>query len=408
MNENQLIIKNVKTIDGQIIDHYVASSQNTIIDVQGKLTLLPALIDSNVHFRCPGEEHKENWITGARAAIAGGVTTVLDFPDNLPAIDTLDRLEKKILKIDEQLLQAKIPLRYRLFFGADQSHLEEINKARNLMVGLTVFMDNSSGDLLLESDESLERVFQIAAQENLILFINAEDREVIKENKSHFRGQGHYSIHSKIRDRHAAIKATERILELTQKYNSFVVIHNVNTYEGIDLIRQAKKSELLVHAEAALHHLFLTEDDYEKWGAKVLTNPPLRSLADQDALWEGIHDGTVDIIASGHAPHLIEEKNQPYGKAPAGIPGIEIMLPLLLNAFHEKKITLDKIVQLTRINVERIFRLLPTTDLVLVDLEKSQEVTDSKLKTKCRWSPYAGRILKGWPVYTILKGEVFS
>lgn len=402
-----ITLKNVKTLDGQIYTHQVDSAIDQVIDGKGNLTLMPALIDPHVHFRTPGAEQKENWESGAQAAIAGGVATVFDMPNNDPACNTREAMLAKMKQIDQQLAKIGIPLRYKLYFGVDEKHVEEISFVKDLLVGIKIYMGSSTGNLVMENEKALDRAFQLAAQEDLIISVHAEDEKILKKQQALYANQSDPAVHSKIRDRSAAIKATEQAIGLTEKYGGQLFVLHVSTKEEMDLIRQAKSRELLVYAEVTPHHLFLTEKDYAQWGTLVQMNPPLRTQADQEALWEGIHDGTVDTIGSDHAPHLLQEKNLPYGQAPSGVPGIETTLPLLLNAYHEEKISLEKIISLTRFNIQDIFRLEPNSDVILIDLEKSQTVQNNLLKTKCGWSPFAGRTLKGWPVYTIVQGKVF-
>jgi len=403
-----ITIKNFRSVQGTIETITIPSAKQQTIDAQGKLTLIPALIDPHVHFRVPGADHKEDWKTGARAAIAGGVTTVFDMPNNTPPCFNKENLLAKKRLIDQQLAEVKIPLRYHLYFGADKNNLNEIGKVKNEIIGIKVFMGSSTGNLLMDDDAALERAFQLGAQENLIVAVHAEDEVIIQKNKQKFAGQLDPAIHSKIRDRKAAIKATKKALELAEKYSAQVFILHVSTKEEIDLIRDAKRNAILAYCEVSPNHLFLNEKDYAKWGNRVQVNPPLRTEKDQEALWEAIHDRTVDMIGSDHAPHTIAEKNKHYGESPSGIPGVETTLPLLLNAYHEKKITIERIIELTRENIETIFRLDPISDVVLVDLESVKTIEDKFLQTKCGWSPYAGRKLKGWPVYTILQGEIFN
>jgi dihydroorotase len=401
-------IKRVRLLDGSVEDFTIQSERDHVLDAEGKLTLLPALIDPHVHFRVPGAEHKEDWKTAAQAAIAGGVTTVFDMPNNMPSMINKERLEEKKHLIDQQLEEVGIPLRYYLYLGADQNSLDDIGKVAKDIVGIKVYMGSSTGDLLMTDERALDRVFQIAAQQDLVVSVHAEDEKMIQENKIRWGSSRDPAVHSKIRDRKAAIKAVKHAISLAEKYNCRLAILHLSTKDELDLVREAKKNEILVYAEATPHHLFLTEADYKQWGTKVQMNPPLRTLDDQKALWHGIADGTIDMIGSDHAPHTLKEKAAPYGSAPSGVPGIETTLPLLLNAYHEKRISLEKIIALTRFNIMNIFELKHNSDVVLVDLELTKEVTDSKLKTKCGWSPFSGRKLKGWPVYTILKGQVFN
>ncbi|NGX42346.1 MAG: Dihydroorotase [Chlamydiae bacterium] len=403
-----ITIKNARTLGGQVEDWNIESATEEVIDAKGKLTVLPGLIDAHVHFRTPGHEYKEDWTTGAQAAIAGGVTTVCDMPNNSPPCVDLPSCQAKKRTIDDQLSRAKIPLRYHLYIGADKDHLEQIGRVKREVTGIKIYMGSTTGGLIMDNHQFLDRVFQIAAQENMMVSVHAEDEKILKENKALYATQTDPAVHSKIRDRSAAIKATEQAISLAEKYSTQLLIHHVSTKEELELIRQAKRNNILVYGETTPHHLFLSEEDYTKWGAKVQVNPPVRTKNDQEALWEAIHDNTIDTIGSDHAPHTLEEKKQPYGKSPSGIPGIETMLPLLLNAYHEKRLSLENIVYLTRINPENIFHLPHNSDLVLVDLEMEKEVCDANLKTKCGWSPFSGRTLKGWPVYTIVSGQIFK
>lgn len=401
-------ILNVETHDRGRINHKIVSSTSRTID-GFHLTLLPALIDPHVHFRTPGAEHKENWKTAAQAAISGGVTTVLDMPNNFPSCITATRLLAKKELINKQLLEAEIPLRYDLYFGADQSHLSEMPKIKNDVIGLKIYMGSSTGDLLMHDPASLDRAFQIAKENDLLVAVHAEDEELIEKRKKQVFplpvGKCKAALHSIIRTPEVAARAVAQAIELVAKYNTRLYIAHVSTKEELDLIRQAKKN-LPVYAEATPHHLFLTTEAYDTIGTRALVNPPLRDS--NDALWEAISDGTIDTIGTDHAPHLLEEKLAPYGSAPSGFPAIELYLSLLLNAFHEKRITLSQIVRLTHTRPREIFRLPQNEDVVLVDLNKKKTVGNEDLKTKAKWSPYAGLTLKGWPRYTILKGVVYE
>lgn len=402
-----LTIKNVKLLDGTVGEHTIDSDKPFLIDAEGRLTLLPALIDPHVHFRTPGQEYKENWESGAQAAVRGGITCVFDMPNNNPPCTSKKNLEEKLQLIDKQLKNVEIPLRYHLYLGADANQLEDLGFVKDKIIGLKIYMGSTTGGLTMDEASALNRAFQLAAQHDVIVAVHAEDEEIMQANSKKYQGSKEPSTHSKIRSRDAAIKATQQAIDLAEKYSSQLLICHVSTAEEIDLIRQAKKRQLLVYCEVSTHHLFLNENDYDHLLTLALVNPPLRTLQDQEALWQGIHDGTVDFIGTDHAPHTLEEKTKPYGQAPSGIPGIETLLPLLLNAYNEKKLSLEKIVRLTHINIEQTFGLDRNQDFVLVDLEMSKEVKVSELKSKCGWSPYVGMTLKGWPIYTILKGKVY-
>ncbi|MFQ5729257.1 MAG: dihydroorotase family protein [Waddliaceae bacterium] len=403
-----IAIKNVRNLEGQEIDCTLEGTSEPVIDAEGMLTLLPGLIDAHVHLRTPGHEHKEDWMSGAQAAIAGGVTTVMDMPNNAPPCVDLQSVQNKRKRIDEQLTQVDIPLRYHLYLGANGNHPEQIDQVKDQIVGIKVYMGSTTGGLIMDDKSAFERVLQLAAQKDIIVSVHAEDEAILRGKKALYAQETDPSIHSKIRDRSAAVKAVEHAIALAEKYRTRLFIHHVSTKEELEVIRGAKKNGVAVYAETTPHHLFLSEEDYAKWGTKVQVNPPIRTKGDQEALWEAIHDTTIDTIGTDHAPHTLEEKARPYGKAPSGVPGLETMLPLLLNAVHEGKLSLQELVSLTHNNPEKIFHLHPNGDSVLVNLAMEKAVSDRDVKTKCGWSPFSGRVLKGWPVYTIVNGRVFK
>lgn len=371
------------------------------------LVALPALVDPHVHFRVPGLEHKEDWVTGARAALAGGVTTVLEMPNTAPPTTTAAALYAKKKLIDQQLVAAGIPLRYSLYFGATPDNAEEIKKVKNEIVGLKLFLGSSTGNLLVEKTADQEKIFALAAELGLIVAVHAEDNESIKYKVSSIKYPIVYD-HSRIRGAEIAARSVGQAISLIKRYGAKLYILHVSTAAELKLIRAAKQAGLPVYAEATPHHLFLTTDDYAALGTRAQMNPPLRSPADQTALWEAVNDGTIDCLGTDHAPHTLAEKNLPYPQSPSGIPGLETALPLLLNACHQGKIGLEKIVALTSANARRIFGLPETNDWVIVDLNLEREVKNENLKTKCGWSPFNGWRLTGWPVATILDNKAYT
>lgn len=394
------------TVEGKRVDWELESDSDEIIDGTG-LLIMPALIDPHVHFRTPGLEHKENWLSASKAAIRGGITTVFDMPNTVPASITLDKIRDKKQLIDSQLEVAGIPLRYNLYLGADKLHFAEIERAKEDVIGLKIFMGSSTGDLVMDDEESLEAAFQLAAENDILVAVHAEDEALLKERKAACKDLSFPRLHSHIRSHEVAYLATKKAIELAKKYGARLYLLHIGTRQEVELIAAAKKEGVKVFAETTPHHLFLTEEAYDTLGSKVQMNPPLRTADDVDALWKGIREGVIDTIGSDHAPHTLTEKDQPYGLCPSGIPGVETTLPLLLNAVHEGRLKLSDIIRLMLTRVETIFRLEPNDDVVLVDLEKTKMLKNEELATKCGWSPYAGRELKGWPVTTILKGKVF-
>lgn len=392
---------------GELLEFSLESPHHLHIQADN-LVLLPGLIDPHVHFRTPGLEYKEDWRTAAQAAIHGGYTTVFDMPNTLPPTITQDLLLEKKSLIDSQLAEVGIPLRYQLFFGADKSHLNEIPKVKNEAIGIKVFMGCSTGNLVIDDDDSLEAVFALAAEHDMLVAVHAEDESRLCSRKLEFKDSQAYSDHSLIRDIEAARLAVEKAINLTRKYGTRLYILHVSSEEEIDLIRDAKAEGLPVYAETTPHHLFLNDEAYASIQGRAVVNPPLRAAIHNEVLFEAINTGVIDTIGSDHAPHTQEEKARPYGSCPSGMPGIETTLPLLLTAYHEGKLSLKRIIDLTSLRAQTIFRLPPTQDFVLVDLDCEREVDPQQLKTKCAWSAFSGRVLKGWPAYTLLQGECFK
>jgi dihydroorotase len=402
-----IIFKNVRRLSGKREDLKFESTFEKSID-GSHLTALPALIDPHVHFRAPGDEHKEDWKTAAKAALQSGVTYVNDMPNNRPSCTTIERILEKKKIIDAQLKEVDIPLRYGLYLGAEKGHLHEISKAAGLVAGVKVFMGGSTGDLLLDDPQDFDEVCKRAKESGLVVAVHAEDEKMLQERKKQYADRSDAAAHSIIRSTELAVVAVKRALESAAKYGTTLYLLHISSRAELDVIRQAKKSGMKVFAEATPHHLFLTTDDYATLGTRVQTNPPLRSKEDQKSLWEALVDCTIDTIGTDHAPHLLEEKALGYPKAPSGIPGIDTSLSLMLNAVHEKRLTLGRLIELMHDNPCKLFNLSENNDLVLVDLEKKWVLGAEDLRTKCGWSPYLGRNLTGCPLYTILGGRVFN
>lgn len=401
-----LEIKNATTVAGKTISLNLPSTENHSIDATG-LTIFPGLIDPHVHFRTPGMEHKENWLTAAKAAIYGGYTTVFDMPNTIPPTISESLLQEKKQLIDQQLQQAGIPLHYHLFFGADKNHLQEIEKVKNDIIGIKVFMGCSTGNLVIDDDESLHAVFAIAAKHHLLVAVHAEDESLIKQQKATYQDATDYKMHSVIRNNAVAIRAVEKAIALCKHYKTKLYILHTSTKDEVNLIARAKQEGLPVFAETTPHHLFLDDNAYSYLHGKAVVNPPLRDKANHTALFDAIRDGTIDTIGSDHAPHTENEKNHVYGQCPSGMPGIETTLPLLITAFHKGLLSLEKIVSLTHDNPLSIFGLQKNNDLVLVDLHKTKTINNKQLKTKCAWSAFVNQTLSGWPEYTILNNKLY-
>ncbi len=400
-------IQNALTIDGTTTSLSIPSEQTICLNASG-LLLLPGLIDPHVHFRTPGLEHKEDWCSGARASIKGGYTTVFDMPNTDPPTVTAQALLEKKARIEQQLAAVNIPLRYYLFLGADKQQLATVSLLKDQVIGIKVFMGCSTGGLLIDDDESLHALFKIAAEQDLLVAVHAEDEARIRIHKRLFADKQTYSIHSQIRDEQVAVNAVRKAITLAGLYGTRLYLLHVSTCAELELIADAKDQGLPVFAETTPHHLFLNQADYTNLQGKAVMNPPLRTSRDQQALWHAIRNGIIDTLGSDHAPHTLAEKAQPYEICPAGVPGIETSLPLLLDAQHKGLVSLKQILRLTTERAREIFKLPETNDYVLVNPNQIKTVIEAELQTKCAWSPFAGRVLQGWPVYVIVQGRLYD
>lgn len=377
------------------------SKFDEVIDLKGKY-LLPGLVDAHVHFRTPGHEAKEDWTTGSKAALAGGVTTVLDMPNNdPPTIDEETLSEKRKVVAEETLVN------YGFFVGATDENAEIVGKIKG-MAGVKAYLGSSTGNLFLHAKIYFEKLLENTEK---IVAVHAESELVMLELASEYEGKDDPSVHSLIRSPESAYESVKDTLHLAKKYGKKIHLCHVSTEKELEAVRKFKDENVSV--EVTPHHLFLTTLDYEKLGNLIKVNPPVREPADQVVLWQGIKDGTVNIVATDHAPHTLAEKKKNYKDVPSGVPGVQTMLPLLLNAVNEGKLSLEKVVELTSYNPSKIFGIKNKgmiekgmdADLTVVDMDLEEEVDKEFLFSKCGWSPFEGRVLKGWPVLTFVNGE---
>ena len=360
-----ILIENGKIKD---INSSIDENADKIIDANSNIAI-PGIIDPHTHLREPGQEYKEDFLTGTRAAAAGGITTILDMPNNKPPILTIRELDNK------RRLAEKSVVNYGFHFGSGENNLEEIKSVKSIS-SVKVFMDDTTGDMKIADDSVLQEVFQ----NSKIVSVHAEGE--------------------KVRKAISMIKNTDNLLYLC----------HISTKEELEIIKREKDSQVFV--EAAPHHLFLTKNDIDELKGFGMMKPGLRSEQDREALWEALSNGLIDAIGTDHAPHTIKEKQSE--NPPFGVPGLETVLPLLLNAVNEKRLTLSKLVQLTSANPAKIFRIQHKgklekgydADIVIIDLNLEKQVRNKELYTKCGWSPFNGKILKGWPITTIVNGEI--
>lgn len=333
------------------------------------LIKLPGLIDVHVHLREPGAIQKEDFTTGTKAAIAGGYTLVLDMPNNPIPTVTLQVLQEKM-----DLAKNKIFCDVGFHFGAGKESIQYFSEVRNKVWGLKVYMNQTTGDLLMEDDQTLEAVFSSWPKEKPIMV-------------------------------HAEGPTLQKAINLAKKFGSKLHVCHVSLKEEIESIKSAKKNGLQISCEVTCHHLFLTEEDAKRLGPFGMMRPPLSSKADQGALWEAIQDETIDMIASDHAPHTKEEKLGE--KPPNGVPGLETTLPLLLTAVADGRLDLERLIELTNTNPRRIFNLPKQQDTFTeIEITSPYTLNPIPLFTKCGWTPFAGMKVTGKVKKVVLRGQV--
>jgi len=374
-----------------------------------KELILPGVIDIHAHFREPGATYKEDWESGSKAAAHGGVTLVFDMPNTMPPTTTLQRVEEK-----RRLAESKSVIDYRICGGVRKGNIHELaGMAPAVSAFGEIFMCESFGELQISKAELLDAYKEIA-KTGKVAITHAEDAEINEYFKEKFRKSNDPAIHGEVRPPLSENVAVATALQLAKATGVKLHLTHISTKESIQLIRIMKK-KADVTCDVTPHHLFLTEENMKELGNFGKMNAPLRSKDDQDALWRGIKTGVVDIVASDHAPHTKEEKKKPYWDAPAGVPGIETMLPLMLTAVKRRWINLYKLVKLMCVNPAKRMGLYPQkgvlaegsdADIVVVDLNKKWEIHGKDLHTKCRWTPFEGFQVAGMPVMTISKGRI--
>ncbi len=387
------------------IDSMISAVGREHIDAAGRL-LIPGVIDPQVHFREPGATDKEDLASGSRAAVRGGVTSFLEMPNCNPPTTDQEQLNWKLARA-----ASSCTANYGFFIGATCDNLEALNSVHPAC-GIKIFMGSSTGDLLVDKQEHLERIFGNGER---LIAVHAEDETRIQDRTRTLLIEGETadcSLHSRIRDPQTALIATERALALSEKYGRRLHILHLSTSEEVERLRRHKPDQ--VTCEVIPNHLFLNTDDYAQLGSRVQMNPPIRNPANASGLWSGLHQGIIDIIATDHAPHTLGEKSQPYPNSPAGMPGVETSLPLMLTAMQAGQCTLAQVQQWMCSGPARVYGIKNKgqlaegfdADLALVDIETTRPVRDNEVFSRAAWSPYAGRELTGWPNYTIVGGQV--
>jgi len=398
-------VKDILIEDGYILNIGKAFLRaDETIDIKGNI-VLPGAIDPHVHFRDPGFTYKEDWLSGSKAAVSGGVTTVLDMPNtNPPTINETGLLEKR-------RAAKKSIVNYGFHFGATEDNFLELENAKNI-AGIKIFL-SSNANFIIESGDALKKIFEISKRINKPVVVHSEMDSCIKKNLEMFKNPDIFD-HNKIRGRTCAIEATKLILKLAKEMGFTLYIAHITTKEELELIEKAKEDNLKIFVEVTPNHLFLDETCLKDSGNFVKVNPPLRTAEDREALFKAVVEGKIDTIGTDHAPHTVSEKLKPYPLAPSGIAGVETMMPLLINEVLEDKLSFERLEELTSKNASRIFKIKLRgeikegffADLVAVSHKETFKIESKHLFTKAKFSPFDGKILKGRIYLTIVNGII--
>jgi dihydroorotase len=389
--------------DGKIlaIDPPATARADEVFDACG-VHLIPGVIDDQVHFREPGLTHKEDLRTGSLACAKGGVTTFLEMPNTKPSTITVERLHEKL-----DLAASKCVVNYGFYIGATTDNVTELQAAKRTP-GIKIFIGSSTGNMLVDEQAALERIF---AETTLPITAHCEDETTVRANADRLHGGKTLADHSRIRDHAAAVIATQRAIDLALRHkHRFHVLH-VSTAQETELLREHHR---LVTAEACPHHLFFHVDDYERLGSRVQMNPSIKTAEDNAALWQALFDRRIQVIATDHAPHTLEEKAKDYPASPSGLPAVENSLALMLNEVNKGRCTLEQVVHWMCDAPARVWDIVGKgrievgydADLVLIDLQKTATIRDEEQVTKSRWSPWHGVTLIGWPTHTWVGGRL--
>lgn len=414
VNEGRISPGDVLVKDGRIskIGADLSSEHADIhIDGRGK-HLFPGVIDDQVHFREPGLTHKGEIYTEAKAGVAGGTTTYMEMPNTVPQAVTIELLEEKFTRAKEVSLA-----NYSFFLGGTNNNLEEILKLdlKNVC-GLKVFQGSSTGNMVVDNIESLEGIFK---EYKGLLAIHSENDHIIKANLEEYKkiyGEDiPVNFHPKIRSEEACYDASSRAVAMARKYGTRLHVLHISTAKELELFDNSIPLEQkLITAEACIHHMWFSEEDYARKGNMIKWNPAVKTADDRDKIFQAMLDDRIDVIATDHAPHTLEEKALPYTKAPSGGPLIQHSLVAMLDFYHQGKISLEKIAQKMAHNVAILFQIEKRgfiregyfADLVLVDLQSSWTVSKENILAKCGWSPFEGHTFKSKVTHTVVSGHL--
>ena len=409
INQQDVLIDSgrIKQIDNQInID-----SKTEVIDAEGQY-LLPGLIDDQVHFREPGLNHKGGILSESAAAVAGGITSFMDMPNVNPPTVTRDLLSQKYL-----LAKDKAHANYAFYLGATNNNIEEIkNLKKGDACGVKVFMGASTGNMLVDNDNALERIF---SDSPVLIATHCEDTPLIKKNLEFMREQYKdlpipVSEHPNIRSVEACYKSSSKAVALAKKFGSKLHVLHLTTAKELSLFEHTDHREKNITAEVCVHHLYFNDSDYDEFQQLIVCNPAIKASSDQTALMESLNNRGLDVIATDHAPHTLEEKKKSYPDCPSGLPLVQHSLLLLLEFFHQGQLTLETIVAKTSHNVAEIYSIKDRgfiredywADLVLVDLDSKTKVNQENILYECSWSPFVNKTFNSMINKTFVNGQL--
>ncbi len=372
-----------------------------VIDAAG-LHILPGVIDTQVHFREPGFTLKEDLETGSRSAVLGGVTAVFEMPNTEPPTTGAAQLADKVRRA-----RGRMHCDFAFWVGGTHDNVEEIPELERLpgAAGIKVFLGSSTGSLLVPDEKGLAAILSKTRRRAAF---HSEDEHRLESRKG-LRVAGDPSSHPIWRDEEAAILSTERLVRVAREKRAPIHILHVSTAEEIDFLAGHKD---IVSLEATPQHLTFSAEDYARLGTRLQMNPPIRTERHRARIWRGLEQGIIDVLGSDHAPHTVEEKAKPYPQSPSGMPGVQTLVPVMLDHVNAGRLSIERFVDLTSAGPARLFGIAGKgriavgydADLTLIDLKRSVRIEESWIGSRCGWTPFAGRNVTGWPVGTLVRG----
>lgn len=385
----------------EAIGSLAAGSAGEVIDCTG-LHILPGVVDSQVHFREPGLEHKEDLETGSLAAVLGGVTSVFEMPNTKPLTTSAETLEDKIRRG-----RHRMHCDFAFWVGGTRDNAKDVAELERLpgAAGIKVFMGSSTGNLLVEDDEGVRSILKNARRRAAF---HSEDEFRLKEREN-LRVEGDPSSHPVWRDVTTALQCTERLVGIARETGARIHVLHISTAEEIDFLQGHKD---VATCEATPHHLTLSADEYATLGNLIQMNPPVREKRHRDGVWKGVDQGIIDVLGSDHAPHTLDEKQKSYPASPSGMTGVQTLVPIMLDHVNAGKLSLERFVDLSSHGPNRIFGMARKgriavgydADLTIVDMKRRETITHEQAGSKAGWTPYHGKTVTGWPVGTFVRG----